>query len=523
MCAILTLRSPHENRSYHSRRPVGGGAPAHAAVTLRSGHADFGARIVGGTLQSPGQGRHRRSGKVTWRDPSDVVVALGSQARVTSCRTVRTSAFSARPGTRIWLIPQTQRSGVIWLGWNTESLSSRQVRGSVAWTLERVSGPGRVVVFQTGSFGAADVLFDSRRSRPGTRNVPLGVHAHGNWAFTRAGTYKLRFRMSATSRAGRSLSDVVDADRPGRLSVRVALLAALVLVTGRLRRRRPGSRARTTGCRWSRRRACCATWCEQVGGDRVNVGEPGARRRRPARLRADACATCATWSTPTSRSATTCCSSSTTSSRRSTPTCATASRTSRWPRTRSSTRPRSSRWSRTSNLDTIWLGLRARGDGARYGADRVQRRAALGGRRPPGPGDGLRLSDRARSATPSVYFDSSDGFDAADGYQRRHRDAAGRRAHAHVAGCSPSPASTRLTFAASLQRRRRRRGPVPLGEATFTFAVGRAPARAGRGRVLDRGHADLTADLDRGRAVALYDPEGGGEHTQDAYDAATTS
>ncbi len=183
------------------------GAQAQAAVTLRSGHADLGARIVGSTLQSQVKDATNRSGKITWRDPSDVVVALGSRARyeLPDRSNVR---FLGKAGTRIWLIPQTQRSGVIWLGWNTESLSSRKVRGSVAWTLERVSGPGRVVVFQTGSFGPADVLFDSRRSRPGTRNVALGVHAHGNWAFTRAGTYKLRFRMSATSRAGRSLSDV---------------------------------------------------------------------------------------------------------------------------------------------------------------------------------------------------------------------------------------------------------------------------------------------------------------------------
>ena len=77
----------------------------------------------------------------------------------------------------------------------------------MTWTLERVSGPGRVAVFQTGSFGAADVLFDSSRSRPGSRTLALGVHAHGNWAFTRPGTYKLRMKMRATARAGRALSD----------------------------------------------------------------------------------------------------------------------------------------------------------------------------------------------------------------------------------------------------------------------------------------------------------------------------
>jgi putative ABC transporter-associated repeat protein len=168
-------------------------APAHAAVTLRSGHADYGARMVGGKLQS--QIKDSTGGKTVWRDPSDVVIAVGSKAR----STLPKDNFLGGSGTRLWMIPQTQRSDVIWLGWNTEEL--RSLRGSLAWTLERVDGPGRVAVFQTGSFGSADVLFDSRRGRPGTRSLALGVHAHGNWAFSRTGTYKLRFRMSVGRRS----------------------------------------------------------------------------------------------------------------------------------------------------------------------------------------------------------------------------------------------------------------------------------------------------------------------------------
>lgn len=171
--------------------------PALAATTIRSGHADVAARLAGGKLQL--QIKHGS----TWREPSGVVVALGAKAR----STLPAGSFLGRKGTRVWMIPQTQRPGVPWLGWNTESLSSRQLKTGVTWTVERVSGPGRVAVFQTGSFGAADVLFDSHRARPGSHTIRLGVHAHGNWAFTRAGTYKLRLKLSATSRAGRALSD----------------------------------------------------------------------------------------------------------------------------------------------------------------------------------------------------------------------------------------------------------------------------------------------------------------------------
>jgi len=181
---------------------LAGAAPAHAAVSLRSGHADYAARIVGGKLHAQVKDQ-TRAGRAVWRDPSDVVVALDAKARYTLPK----RSFLGDKGARLWMIPQTQKAGVIWLGWNTEEIRSSQLRGGVAWTLERVSGPGRVVVFQTGSFGAADVVFDSNRSRPGSRTIPVGVHAHGNWAFSRAGTYALRFKTTATARSGRRLAD----------------------------------------------------------------------------------------------------------------------------------------------------------------------------------------------------------------------------------------------------------------------------------------------------------------------------
>jgi anchored repeat ABC transporter substrate-binding protein len=78
------------------------------------------------------------------------------------------------------------------------------------------------------------------------------------------------------------------------------------------------------------------------------------------------------------------------------------------------------------------------------------------------------------------------------------------------------PGVYRVRFAAGLRVSQTSR-PIPLRDATFTFAVGvRPPAGA---TVLDRGHADITADLDRGRVVVLYDPEGGGDHTQHEYAA----
>lgn len=184
---------------------LGSGTASAAPVTLSQGHVDaVAARLVGGRLRF--LVKDDTGPRVRWRRPSDVVLRVGSRARY-RLPNDRTLSFVGRPGQTVWLIPQTQQRGVIWAGWNTEQVSSRQLRGPVGWRLDRVRGPGRVSIYQTGSFGKADVLFTSGRRTPQSRTIPLGVHAHGNWAFTARGTYRLTFTLSATTRAGKRLSD----------------------------------------------------------------------------------------------------------------------------------------------------------------------------------------------------------------------------------------------------------------------------------------------------------------------------
>jgi anchored repeat ABC transporter substrate-binding protein len=170
------------------------------------------------------------------------------------------------------------------------------------------------------------------------------------------------------------------------------------------------------------------------------------------------------------------------------------------------------------NLDTIWLGLRAQGDGDRHGADRSSD-VLLSAVDVTGPGAVFGYLTGTFGDT-ERYFDSSDGFDASSGFKD---DTATLPvdAHTHMSWVFTRPGVYTATFAASLRVSATSR-PVPLGEATLTFAVGVRPSEAGRpgATVLGEGHADITADLDRGRVGILYDPEGGGEHSQVAYDAA---
>ncbi|GHJ41238.1 anchored repeat ABC transporter, substrate-binding protein [Streptomyces sp. TS71-3] len=169
------------------------------------------------------------------------------------------------------------------------------------------------------------------------------------------------------------------------------------------------------------------------------------------------------------------------------------------------------------HLDTVWLGLRAHGTGAKYGATRASD-VLIQAVKATGPGDVYAYLTGTFGDT-DVYFDSSDGFDEKDGY-RDDTATLPAAAHTHLSWAFTRPGVYTLTLRAQLKVDDTSL-PVDLGQSTFTFAVGVDPYRAGvpGATVLDEGHADLTADLDRGGMDVLYDPSGGGEYTQKHYKA----
>lgn len=164
------------------------------------------------------------------------------------------------------------------------------------------------------------------------------------------------------------------------------------------------------------------------------------------------------------------------------------------------------------SLDTLWLGLRVRGDGARFGADRASD-VLLSATAGSGPGEVFGYLTGTFGDT-DVYFDSHDGFDASNGY-RDDTATLPTDAHTHMSWVFTKPGIYRLTIAARLRVDQSTK-PIPLGRSTFTFAVGVPPSKSGVDDpiVLESGHADLTVDLDRRELYALHDPEGGGEVTQ---------
>lgn len=176
---------------------------AAGPAVIADGHVDVGPRFADGrwTIQM----RDDTGPRPVWRDLSGTVLHAVDAARL---RVPAGFPFLGRPGARAWVVPQVQRRGVVWPGWNTQDREvARKVVREVTWRLHGVRGPGRFVLFLTDAFGAPRTLFDSARPYPQQIGIDVDTHVHGNWAFTAPGAYELDIEMRARTREGERVSD----------------------------------------------------------------------------------------------------------------------------------------------------------------------------------------------------------------------------------------------------------------------------------------------------------------------------
>lgn len=180
-------------------------APATGRKVFADGHVDMGPQLDGNTWRI--RIRDDTGSPPVWRELSDVVIHAVDKAKI-KVPSGTDYAFLGPAGADVWLLPQAQQSGIVWPGWNTQDPSVvNGTRGNVTWRLTNVVGPGEVKLFLTGSFGKPDVLFDSAKALPQQMSIPPNTHAHGNWAFTKPGVYRLGVQMTGTTKAGKSVTD----------------------------------------------------------------------------------------------------------------------------------------------------------------------------------------------------------------------------------------------------------------------------------------------------------------------------
>lgn len=160
------------------------------------------------------------------------------------------------------------------------------------------------------------------------------------------------------------------------------------------------------------------------------------------------------------------------------------------------------------SLDTVWLGLRVKGDGAEFGADRSSD-VILSATRAEGPG-ALVAYLTGSFGDVDLYFDSSDGFDASKGYLDDSVTVP-PDTHTHLSWAFTEPGYYTLDVQGKLQVSQDRK-PIDIATGTATFAVGvnphEAPGMQGA-PVLDSGHADIALNLDERSFEVIMDHEHG--------------
>lgn len=175
-------------------------------VVVDRGHVDFGPTLSTGEwiIQI-----HDDSATPSyWRHLEDVVMKVSDAGMLEVPDSPAYEFLRQEPGTAVWVVPQTQKSDVVWTGWNTQEpavLSSLDVGTTLS--ILGVEGPGDVSAYlQSGNFGDPQPLWSTFDPFPQQTWIEVNTHTHANWVFTEPGIYLVDVQFDAELNTGESLS-----------------------------------------------------------------------------------------------------------------------------------------------------------------------------------------------------------------------------------------------------------------------------------------------------------------------------
>ena len=178
---------------------------SNEASEISVGHVDLGPRLIDGQWRAGL--RHDAESGAVWRDPNQTVLRVSDAAIMTAPDSDDYPFLADVAGKPVYVVPQTQNPGVVWLGWNTQDPAvTTTIDRGLTMRVGPVSGPGRAWLFlQSGTFGKPLLLADSGAA-PGDVWIDSGTHVHANWAFSAPGTYTATVTFLGTTTAGEAVS-----------------------------------------------------------------------------------------------------------------------------------------------------------------------------------------------------------------------------------------------------------------------------------------------------------------------------
>ena len=178
---------------------------SNEASEISAGHVDLGPRLIDGQWRAGL--RHDAESGAVWRDPNQTVLRVNDAAIMTAPDSADYPFLADVAGKPVYVVPQTQNPGVVWLGWNTQDPAvTATIDRGLTMRVGPVSGPGRAWLFlQSGTFGKPLLLADSGAA-PGDVWIDSGTHVHANWAFSVPGTYTATVTFLGTTTAGEAVN-----------------------------------------------------------------------------------------------------------------------------------------------------------------------------------------------------------------------------------------------------------------------------------------------------------------------------
>ena len=202
-CSLLLLGAVVASASTAQAAPLI--TSGEQTVTLNEEHVDLvSVRYAAGKLQLKTRAdlKNGEIGKIL--EPANIVVQLNSKTKSTVPNNPA-YLFLGEAGDPVWLIPQAFRTGVVWAGWETESLKKGTFqKNQIQLELIDVSGPGNVEVYFYGDEGPERV-FSSKDNSYKKYQEMVGSHTHANWAFSKPGNYQLTFQAQGKLNSGQQL------------------------------------------------------------------------------------------------------------------------------------------------------------------------------------------------------------------------------------------------------------------------------------------------------------------------------